>query len=212
MNRSRGDKVRLPSFAHDENGDRATFPLFPFARRGNARSSPARTNSPTMLASRRSCIAIRSRARRHSTHPRHPHGHIRLRHHRRRLGRQRARQPAERRPRHQHLRARSRTRRLASLHPPAGRLHQDVLQHPHQLVLFAGAGPVDRRPPHLLATRQDAGRLQLDQRPHLQSRPAPGFRHLGADGQPWLGLRGRAALLQAPGAAHRQRRCHLSRP
>ena len=102
--------------------------------------------------------------------------------------------------------------RLASLHPPAGRLHQDVLQHPHQLVLFAGAGPVDRGPAHLLPARQDAGRLQLDQRPHLQSRPAPGLRHLGADRQPRLGLRGRAALLQAPGAAHRRRRCHVSRP
>ena len=36
-------------------------------------------------------------------------------------------------------------------------------------------GPVDRRPQHLRAARQDARRLVLDQRPHLQPRPAPGF-------------------------------------
>ena len=73
-------------------------------------------------------------------------------------------------------------------------------------------GPVDRRAQHLRAARQDARRLVLDQRPHLQPRPAPGFRHLGAARQPRLGLCGRAALFQADGAAHRRGRGHLSRP
>ncbi|GAA0008200.1 hypothetical protein BRDID11002_82070 [Bradyrhizobium diazoefficiens] len=38
----------------------------------------------------------------------------------------------------------------------------------------------------------------------LQSRPAHGFRHLGADGQSRLGLCRRAALLQAAGEAGRR--------
>ena len=71
---------------------------------------------------------------------------------------------------------------------------------------------MDRRPAHLRAARQDAGRLELDQRPHLQSRPAPGFRQLGAARQPRLGLCRRAALLQAAGAARRRGRRHLPRP
>ena len=54
---------------------------------------------------------------------------------------------------------------------------------------------MDRRPAHPRAARQDAGRLELDQRPHLQSRPAHGLRRLGAARQPRLGLCRRAALL-----------------
>ena len=100
---------------------------------------------------------------------------------------------------------------LASLHPSAGRLHQDVPHEEHQLGLPAGAGPVDRRPQHLRAARQDARRLVVDQRPHLQPRPAPGFRHLGAARQSRLGLSGRAALFQAAGAAGRRGRRDLSR-
>ena len=102
--------------------------------------------------------------------------------------------------------------RLASLHPSAGRLHQDVPHEEHQLGLPAGGRAVDRRAQHLCAARQDARRLVLDQRPHLQPRPAPGFRHLGADGQSRLGLSGRAALLQADGAAGRRGRRDVSRP
>ena len=49
---------------------------------------------------------------------------------------------------------------------------------------------MDRRPQHLRAARQDARRLVFDQRPYLQSRPAPGFRHLGAARQSRLGLSG----------------------
>ena len=141
------------------------------------------------------------------------HGNLRLRDRWRRLGRQRARQPPERGrrppasacsrpgPRDWH----------PFIHLPAGfiktfyntRMNWCYSQEP-------GAWTAGRR--IYRAARQDARRLQLHQRPHLQSRPAPGLRHLGAARQPRLGLRGRAALLQAPGAAHRRGRCHLSRP
>ena len=110
------------------------------------------------------------------------------------------------------LRARGGAEGLASLHPPAGRLHQDVPHEEHQLGLPAGARAVDRRPQHLRAARQDARRLLLDQRPHLQPRPAPGFRHLGAARQSRLGLFGRAAVLQAAGTPDRRGRGRLSRP
>ena len=51
------------------------------------------------------------------------------------------------------------------------------------------------------AARQDAGRLQLDQRPGVCARPGAGFRYLGADGQLRLELRRRPAVLQADGNA-----------
>ena len=51
-----------------------------------------------------------------------------------------------------------------------------------------------------------AGRLQLDQRHDLQSRPARRFRQLGAARQSRLGLCRRAALFQAHRAAHRRSR------
>ena len=59
---------------------------------------------------------------------------------------------------------------------------------------------------HRRAARQDAGRLELDQRPHLQSRPAARLRRLGAARQSRLGLCRRAALLPPQRAAHRRRR------
>ena len=61
------------------------------------------------------------------------------------------------------------------------------------------------------AARQDAGRLVLDQRPYLQSWPAPGFRYLGAVGQSRLGLSGCAAVFQAARKPHRRGRGYLSR-
>ena len=66
--------------------------------------------------------------------------------------------------------------------------------------------------PHPRAARQDARRIELDQRPHLQSRPAARLRQLGAARQPRLGLCRRAALFQAARAPHRRGRRHLSRP
>ena len=75
-----------------------------------------------------------------------------------------------------------------------------------------GAQPMDRRAAHPGPARQDAGRLQLDQRPCLQPRPAHGLRHLGAARQPRLGLCRRAPLFPAHGAAPGRRRSDLSRP
>ena len=97
------------------------------------------------------------------------------------------------------------------IHLPAGFI-KTFYNLDDQLVLFAGTRPLDQRAAHLCAARQDARRIELDQRPHLQSRTAPGFRHLGAIRQQGLGLRGRPALFQAARAAHRRRRSSLSRP
>ena len=58
-----------------------------------------------------------------------------------------------------------------------------------------------QRPPAPGAARQAAGRLQRHQRPGLRARPGAGLRHLGANGQPGLELRGRPAVLQAHGNA-----------
>ena len=111
------------------------------------------------------------------------------------------------------LRARSGGPRLAPLHPSARPASS------RRSTCRASTGSTRRSrapwtggPPHLRAARQDARRIELDQRPHLQSRPAPGLRHLGAARQPRLGLRRRAALFQAAGAARRRGRRHLSRP
>ncbi len=128
-------------------------------------------------------------------------GNLRLRDRRRRLGRQRAGQPPQRGRHRDRARAGGRPQRLASLHPSPGRLHQDVLQQACELALQHGAQRVDRRAAHPRPARQDARRLQLHQRPRLQPRPAHGLRHLGAARQPRLGLRRRAPLLQAHGAA-----------
>ena len=138
-------------------------------------------------------------------------GNVRLCDYRRGLRRQRARQPAQRRSCEPRLCAGSGADGLAPLHSSAGRLHQDVPHEERQLGLQPGAGPMDRRPQHLRAARQDAGRIVVDQRPHLQPRPAPGFRHLGAARQSRLGLSGHTALFQAAGAAGRRGRRDLSR-
>ena len=58
--------------------------------------------------------------------------------------------------RHERVRAGGGARGLAPLYPSAGRLHQDLLQHPHQLVLFAGAGR--RGPPAGASSRRAARR------------------------------------------------------
>ena len=93
------------------------------------------------------------------------------------------------------------------------RLHQDLPHEERQL------GSTSRRSGDWTggrsihaAARQDAGRLLLDQRPHLQPRPAPGFRHLGPARQSRLGLSRRAALFQADGAAGRRGRGYVPRP
>ena len=135
----------------------------------------------------------------HRQHEREDDGRgvLRLRDHRRGLGRQRAGQPAERGRHRLGAGARGRAQRLASLHSCARRLHQDLPRCARELALQHGAEPMDRRPAHPGAARQDAGRLQLHQRQRLQSRPAHGLRHLGPARQPRLGLCRRAPLLQA---------------
>jgi hypothetical protein len=71
---------------------------------------------------------------------------------------------------------------------------------------------MDGRPAHSRPARQDARRLQLDQRPRLQPRPAHGLRHLGAARQPRLGLCRCAPLFPTHGASPGRRRPDLSWP
>ena len=101
---------------------------------------------------------------------------------------------------------------LAPLHPYPGRLHVHPGQSPGELALQVRAQRMDRRPRHRRPARQDPGRLELDQRPHLQSRPAARLRRLGPARQPRLGLCRRAALLPPERAAGRRGRRDLPRP
>ena len=91
--------------------------------------------------------------------------------------------------------ARGRPARSLALDPPADRLRQDDVGRRAQLALRDRSRSRHERPAHLLAARQDARRLELDQRPDLHPRPARGLRPLGRAGQPRLGLRRRAAVL-----------------
>ncbi len=91
--------------------------------------------------------------------------------------------------------------------PPADRLRQDDVEPHLQLVLRDRARAADERPACVLAARQDARRLELDQRADLHPRPARGLRPLGRARQRRLELRRRAALLQALRAQPARRRC-----
>ena len=93
----------------------------------------------------------------------------------------------------------------------AGRRRQDDRRSRGQLVLLVGAGRGLGRASHRGPARQDAGRLELDQRHGLHSRSGAGLRPLGAARQPRLELSGRAADLQADGAL-RRRLGRISRP
>ena len=75
-----------------------------------------------------------------------------------------------------------------------------------------GARGQHQRPQAPGAARPAARRLQRDQRHGLRARPGAGLRHLGADGQPRLELRGRPALLQAHGKLRGRRRRRFPRP
>ena len=57
------------------------------------------------------------------------------------------------------------------IHIPAGFIKLFHQPRP-ELALHPGAERMDRRAAHPRAARQDARRIELDQRPHLQSRPA----------------------------------------
>ena len=86
----------------------------------------------------------------------------------------------QRRPGDARAAARSRAARSLALDPPADRLRQDDVEPALQLVLLHRPRPEHERAADLLAARQDARRLELDQRPDLHPRPARGLRPLGA--------------------------------
>ena len=70
----------------------------------------------------------------------------------------------------------------------ADRLRQDLLRPAVQLEVHDRAGAGARRARELLAARQGARRVELDQRHGLHPRPARGLRRLGGARQPRLGL------------------------
>ena len=77
---------------------------------------------------------------------------------------------------------------------------RELITNPAANWLYSlGARGQHQRPQASGAARPAARRLQRDQRHGVRARPGAGLRHLGADGQPGLELRGRAALLQAHG-------------
>ena len=81
-----------------------------------------------------------------------------------------------------------------------------------QLVLRDRARSRRGRPPRLLAARQGAGRLVLDQRHGLYPRPGRGFRPLAPARQHRLVVRRRVALFQARRAPGARRRARFTAP
>ena len=130
----------------------------------------------------------------------------RLRHCRRRFSRLRDGGTAIGRPINPRGAARSRRRGSQPLDPYSARLWQDLRRCLGELVLRGRARPRCERPPHLLATRQGAGRILLDQRHGLYPRPARGFRPLAPIRQYRLVLDRRAAVFQARPASDPRRR------
>ena len=96
------------------------------------------------------------------------------------------------------------------LDPYPARLWQDLRRCVGQLVLRDRARSRRRRPQGVLAARQGAGRLILDQRHGLYPRAGRGFRPLAPARQYRLVVRRRAALFQALRASDARRR-RLSR-
>ena len=127
----------------------------------------------------------------------------------------RPRRPSQRRSRPEGPGAGSRPRRAAGLRHPL-RLGDDV-QHGERLGLPHGAAGRLPGAAHLLAARQDGGRLGGAQRHDLHAGPALGLRRLGgarlsqlvvgrrAAGVPHVG--GQPAARQRPAARHRRPRC-----
>ena len=142
------------------------------------------------------------------------HAHDRLHHRRRRAGRLRARQPAERGPGHLGDAARGRRQRLASPDPYARRLRQDDQGH-RLLGLVDRAAEAHEGPRLSLHPGQGDRRRLLHQRADLHARQRPRLRRLGEGrGSVRLGLSRRAALLQArrEQRALRQRFSRRQRP
>ena len=91
----------------------------------------------------------------------------------------------------------SRRRGPQSLDPHPARLRQDLRRRVGELVLRDRTRSRRQRPPHLLAARQGARRLVVDQRHGLYPRPARGLRPLAPARQHRLVIDRRAALFQA---------------
>ena len=111
-----------------------------------------------------------------------------------------------RRPRGYRVRAGMRPARPAPVHPHPRRLHQDVVQSGLHLAIQDGTVRGFRRPADPDDAGPHSGRIEFDQRHDLQSRPARGFRQLGAARQSRLGLCRCAAVFQAHRTPHRHRR------
>ena len=121
----------------------------------------------------------------------------RLRNRRRRLRRLRHGGAPVRGPRNTRRPAGSRRPRPAFLDPRPARLRQDHHRSPRQLVLRDGTGAQPERPPRVLAARQGAGRIVVDQRPGLHPRPERGLRPVAPARQHRLVVRRRAAVFPA---------------
>ena len=105
---------------------------------------------------------------------------LRLHHHRRRLGRLRAGQPADRGPRHQGAGARGRRLGPRPVDPHPARLGQDPHQPPARLDVLHRARAEPGRPADRMRARQGDRRLVVDQRHDLFARPPRRLRPLGA--------------------------------
>jgi hypothetical protein len=125
------------------------------------------------------------------------HGPVGLHHHRRRLCRLRAGEPALCKPRAQGPAAGSRWYRPAAVGADPHRVRPDIPRSFGQLDVPDAAGPGPWRSLVLLAPWQGAGRVRLDQRDGLCARAAGRLRCLGAAGQPGLGLGRCVAVLPA---------------
>ena len=131
---------------------------------------------------------------------------------RRRLGRVRAGQPADRGPVGAGHPDRGRRARLEPADPCPGRLYETARPSDPDLGLQGRTRSRHRRAGDPVSARPGARRLVVDQRADLYPRPARGFRPLGAARQSRLGLGRRPALFQAgralAGRAQRAARHH----
>ena len=110
----------------------------------------------------------------------------------------------------QHPDPRSRAARQLVHAQDAGGLRQPRRKDALQLALRDRAAEALQRPAHVLAARQDAGRLLVDQRHALRARQRLGLRPLAPARQRRLELQRRAAVLQE-GGEQRARRRRFSR-
>ena len=97
------------------------------------------------------------------------------------------------------------------IHVPLG-YGKTITDPPRQLVLRDRAGTQPERPPRVLAARQGARRLVLDQRPGLHPRPGAGLRPMAPTRQHRLVVRRRAAVFPARRAPDPRRRANCMAP